>query len=147
MSEQTQEWTPENICEVCGFVSAAEPNFYASIGELVLKICDAHNAALAAEREETKRQHEGWVRADKATTVIYHEYEKLKQQLAAEREKRDDFQLGKARCEKQLDATVQELAAEREKCTVTCQQRDDFRRALEQRVFELDELREQLKQT
>jgi hypothetical protein len=153
MSEQSHEWTPENICEVCGFVSVAEPNFYASIGELVLKICDAHNAALAAEhklclgaievaaesqqqlaaerernelgdcsvasihiehyfpkgydpdaepwksikahhnatfaaeREETKRQHEGWVRADKVTTIIYHENEKLKQQLAAEREK------------------------------------------------------------
>jgi hypothetical protein len=69
----------------------------------------AHKAALAAEQEEIKHQHEGWVRADKTTTIIYHENEKLKQQLAA-----------------------------------VTKQRDDFRRALEERVCELDELREQL---
>ncbi len=45
---QPQEWTPENLSRVTNTMGVS------SVSELNQAICDAHNDALAAEREKTR---------------------------------------------------------------------------------------------
>jgi len=48
---QPQEWTPENISELTGQAIKGIVT-YSSFEDFVKKVCDAHNAALAAEQEK-----------------------------------------------------------------------------------------------
>jgi hypothetical protein len=103
MSEQPQEWTPE------WFETTFQDH------DWIQQVCDAHNAALATEREDTEKYR---------SNCLY-----WKEQLAAEREK---YKF-KANLTQEIVELQQQLAA-------VTKQRDDFRLALEKRVFELDEL-------
>jgi hypothetical protein len=124
MSEQPQEWTHEN-----GWIRSPDGEHFSELH--FERLVAAINAALAAERELVKRLQ--------TLEVTLQSNLKLYQTELRRADKEREIAIGVAiGLKEKLLETEEQLAAARK-------QRDDFRRALEQRVGELDELREQLK--
>jgi hypothetical protein len=98
MSEQTQEWTPD-IVVMMGV----------NKGSVAYAIADAHNAAVAAEREMANQRVGEQVRAS------YEISKQLREQLDAERKKHDEMLLAIVTAKVDLVKVKQELAAERER--------------------------------
>jgi hypothetical protein len=105
-SEQPQEWTPETVKDLIipGLdLGEADANYIAC-----KTVADAHNAALADEREMANQRVGEQVRAS------YEISKQLREQLDAEREKRDEMLLAIVTAKIDLVKIKQELAAEKQ---------------------------------
>jgi chromosome segregation ATPase len=121
MSEQ--EWTPEWLRNHIGHFSIHE--------QQLAEACRLHKAALAAERERILA-YQAQIRETNGKLM------ETRTALAAEHEKNEGAFHHVEACRSIIHRLEQQLAA-------VTKQRDDFRRALEQRIREVDELREKLK--
>ena len=155
--EPPQEWTPEYVQSYFGWEDKAS--------QLVAqRLADAHNAALAAERKADELERHNWQKilndlsqqlasATNAAEEFFRINGTLTQQVDAERERAEG-------CAHTIEVLEDQLVAERtekielnnaivtlnDACEAAQKQRDDFRRALEQRIGEMDELRAALKE-
>lgn len=95
------EWTVEYVRSI-----AIAPDQFT-------RIADAHNAAIAAERENTRQAGHANIRTNEMLTAVRRERDEAQKQLAAEREEHAKALLAK---QTRIEIFQQQLAAERERC-------------------------------